>query len=104
MIDIKDKLSANSAEQQIKEIAKVSKNVFIGPHAKERQDKRGIDDVDVFNVLRKGYVDEQPDKTDNNEWQCKIVYKLRGSRSVGVVVIFLDDGTLFIKTVEWEDL
>ena len=104
MIDEEEVLTTQSAEKQIKEIAKVTEDVIFGDHAREQQDNRGIEDVDVFRVLRTGFVDDVPTTTEYNEQQCKIVCKLRGLRSVGVVLIFLEDGTLFIKTVEWEDL
>ena len=66
--------------------------------------ERGITDADVYAVLRIG------DPTGhiargkgNGEWKCKIVAKVRGSRQIGVVVIVIADGYLFVKTVEWED-
>lgn len=66
--------------------------------------KREIFDVDVFRVLRQGYVDEAPKLTEFNEWKCKVTLKIRGGRTAGVVTIILHNGKLFVKTVEWEDL
>ena len=48
---------------------------------------------------------ETPEETKNRgEWKCKIVFKLRGAREAGAVVIVLRTDRLFVKTVEWEDL
>lgn len=104
MIDKKSRLSVDDAERLIKEKAQVTENIIFGTHAMERQEERGIDDIDVLRVLRHGHIDDLPELTKQNDWLCKIVYRLRGSRSAGVVVILLQDGKLFIKTVEWEDI
>ena len=66
--------------------------------------KRDIFIDDVFKVLRNGTVDDAPTLTRHNEWQCKLVHRIKGNRSVGVVTIILHKAKLFIKTVEWEDL
>ena len=38
------------------------------------------------------------------EWGCKVTYRIRGSRDIGVVTIVICEKTLWIKTVEWEDI
>lgn len=97
------RLTAAVAEKRIHEIAKKTENVLLGTHARERMVERGFLDVDVFRVMRTGSVDAAPKLTDGDEWVCKITLKLRGGRSAGVVAIFLQNGKLFVKTVEWED-
>ena len=67
-------------------------------------DARGITDAQVFEVLKKGQVFDPPSLTKFGEWECKIIEPLRGGRSVGVALVFLKAGKLFLKTVEWEDL
>jgi hypothetical protein len=67
-------------------------------------EERGITDAQVYEVLRKGNVMEPPAPAEPGEWKCKIVKELRGGREIGVVTIFLKNGKLFIKTVEWEDV
>ena len=98
------RLTSRVAEKRIKELAQHSDNIIIGNHARERMVERGIDDHDVLKVLRLGHVDEEPELTEFNEWKCKMTFKIRGARSIGVVTIFLHSGRLFVKTVEWEDL
>ena len=66
--------------------------------------QRGILNVDVLRVLRGGYIDDEPTLARGGEWQCKVVRQIKGARDVGAVVIFLRDGRLFPKTVEWEDM
>jgi len=85
-------------------IATETDRVILGDHARQQMAKRGIDSQDVYRILQKGFVDEQPVKTEFGEWKCKVVLKLKGSREAGVVTIIQTGGMLFIKTVEWEDL
>jgi len=98
------RLTAGVAQKRIRELAQSSENVILGDHARIRMREREIFDVDVFRVLRQGYIDEAPELTESNEWKCKITLKIRGSRTAGVVTIFLHNGKLFVKTVEWEKL
>ena len=99
------RLTAAVAQSRIRKAALVTANVKISFHAREQATTREIFDVGVFRVLRGGYVDDAPVKTDfEGEWKCKITLKIRGGRTAGVVVIILPNGKLFVKTVEWEDL
>ena len=97
-------LSAARAEKLVHNRAKKSDNVIIGTHARKRMVERDIYIDDVFRVLRAGSVDDDPTLTAHGEWQCKVVHKIRGIRSVGVITIIVQKGKLFLKTVEWEDL
>ena len=97
-------LTAAVAEKRIRQISLVTENVILGNHALERMAEREIYDIEVLRVLRTGYVDERPERTAQDEWQCKVTLKIKGGRSAGVVTIILQSGKLFVKTVEWEDL
>lgn len=57
----------------------------------------------VYRILQTGHVFEEPEKTEYNEWKCKVTKKVKGSREAGVIVVILHNGMLFAKTVEWED-
>jgi hypothetical protein len=98
------RLTAGVAEKRINETSKVTANVIFSDHARGRMAEREIFDIDVLRVLRFGSVDETPEKTEHNEWKCKITLKIRGGRAAGVVTIILCGGKLFVKTVEWEDM
>ena len=98
------RLTPTVAERRIRDLASLSDNVIIGLHALERMKERDIFTSDVFDVLRSGFVEGQPEKTDRSEWKCKMVKQLRGGREAGVITIILHENKLFIKTVEWEDL
>jgi|SRR4051812_25711252 hypothetical protein len=99
------RLTAAIAQARIQAAAKVTANVKLSFHAREQMATREIFDVDVFRVLRTGFVDNPPEQTEfEGEWKCKITLKIRGGRTAGVVVIILPNGKLFVKTVEWEDL
>jgi hypothetical protein len=96
------RLTSSVAQSRIRKIAENSENVILGNHARDRMIEREILDVDVFRIIRSGHVEGQPEYTDFKEWKCKVVLKIRGSRTAGVVVVLLHSGKLFVKTVEWE--
>lgn len=98
------RLTTTVAQKRIRGIAKDSENVILGKHARKRMIERSILDADLFRVLREGYVDDEPRKTKNGEWQCKVTLKLKGERIAGAITIILHNGKLFVKTVEWEDV
>ena len=76
----------------------------MGNHALERMAEREIYDIEVFRVLRTGYVDERPEQTAQDEWKCKVTLKIKAGRTAGGITIILQSGKLFVKTAEWEDL
>ena len=98
------RLTRTVAERRIHAIAKDSDGIIFSNHALERMYQRGIDDIQVLEILRTGMVIDDPTLTERNEWKCKIVKKLKGGREAGVITIILHSGRLFIKTTEWEDL
>jgi hypothetical protein len=97
-------LTAAVAEKRIRDAARVTANIIWSNHARQRMAERDISDVDVLRILRTGHVSDPPVKTERHEWKCKVVLKIRGARSAGVLTIILYNGKLFLKTVEWEDL
>jgi hypothetical protein len=89
----------------INRVAQDSRNVVFGFHAFDRMEERGISDLDALRTLQFGdIVGEIEPGSRTGEWKCKVVAKRKGSRDVGVVTVVLNEGRLFIKTVEWEDL
>ena len=85
-------------------LAPHSEKVVFSEHAQERMGERGISDVDVYRILQRGSIKGPitPGK-NKEEWCCKVTYRLRGSRDVGVATIVIQAKSLWIKTVEWED-
>jgi hypothetical protein len=100
---VKFRLTAPRAQARIREIAKISDDVILTDHALERMEKRGIVDVEVFRILRTGFVDDPPEDVGDGEWKCKITHHI-GERVAGVVTIILLNGKLVVATVEWEDV
>lgn len=92
------------AQAIINLIATETDRVILGDHSRQQMEKRGFDPLDVYRILQKGFVDDQPVKTEFGEWKCKVVLKIKGNREAGVVTIIQTGGMLFVKTVEWEDL
>ena len=72
-------------------------------HAQERMLERDIADVDVFRVLRAGYIDDEATPVQYGNWQYKVTLKIKGGRVAGVGAIILMKAKLRIRTVEWED-
>ena len=66
--------------------------------------EREIDDVDGLRVLRTGILVGAPEPAEQGEWKCKMAQRGNGGRDIGVVVIILRTGRLFVRTVEWEDI
>ena len=96
-------LRPGKAEEKIRAIAKESGKVILGNHAKQRCLERDFVKDDILRVLRTGIIKDEPEQTEHKEWKCKVIGNIRGSRDVGVITIILLNGSLFIKTVEWED-
>ena len=89
----------------IREIATLDHHVYLGTHTRERMEERGITRLDAVRVLQRGTIEGKitPGRSAN-EWKCKVVARLKGSREIGVVTIVVQERKLFVKTVEWEDL
>ncbi len=97
------RLSASRAQEIIQERALDADNIVWSVHALERMDERGIYDIDVLRILRKGFVDDDPEQTERGEWKCKVTLNIKRGRTAGVVTIIMSQGELYVKTVEWED-
>lgn len=92
------------AKQRIRELAADTANVRWGQHARERMVERGITDTDVLKVLRAGYVETDPVRSDIGDgWKVKVVKPHAAGREIGVVTLILDRGFLRLVTIEWED-
>ena len=98
-----EKLNAADAERVVRERAQDSGKVFFGEHAWDRIDERSITRTDALSILRKGYAEGQPMKTEHGEWKVTMTKRLNRSRSAGVVTILISDEGLFVKTVMWMD-
>jgi hypothetical protein len=78
--------------------------VIFTRHAQERMAERDISDLDVYRVLQRGSIkDSIRQGLKEGEWACKITYKLRGSREIGVATVVIRTEALLVTTVEWED-
>jgi len=71
----------------------------------ERMTQRGIDDVDVYRCLRRGFVIGESicAGKDASETICKVVEQNKGARDLGVITVIVGAVELLVKTVEWED-
>jgi len=98
------RLTAAIAQKRIRAAAVDSMNVILTDHAKERMLQRGFVVRDVYNVLRGGFVDDDPVQTQDNDWKCKITRRHAvAGRTVGVITVIVSNGKLIVKTIEWED-
>lgn len=65
--------------------------------------ERDFTPMELFEILRTGHVMEEPEATPRGEWKCKVTKRLRGQRQAGAITVIMKGGSLFVKTVEWED-
>ena len=86
-------------------LADESACVVLTTHALERMDERGILDVDVFRILRKGRLKGviKPGN-QSGDWVCTMADVIKGAREAGVVTAVVCNQRLVVITVEWEDL
>ena len=98
------RLTPAMATKRIRALAARTDDIDWSNHALERMEEREIFDVDVVRTMRGGEIAGEPEPARLGEWKCKFVRQVRGGRSVGVVVIILQNNRLLVKTVEWEDL
>lgn len=90
--------------EQVREVARDTRNVKWSHHARERMEERGINNTMALRVIRKGMLSGEilPGKA-TGEWKAKFVRLIPGRREVGVVFLLIRNGSIFVKTVEWED-
>jgi hypothetical protein len=89
----------------IHKLALNTKNIKWSRHAEDRMYERGISDKFAVDVMRYGSPkgEIEPGRS-RGEWKVKMVYRVKGQREVGVVVITVREACLYVKTVEWEDM
>src|SRR5437763_849603 len=97
---VRFRLRPEKAQAIIRQTAAETGKVIIGDHVMMRMREREISDIEFYRILQTGHVMEEPTQTERKEWKCKITKRLKGNREAGVVVIILNDGMLFAKTVE----
>lgn len=85
-------------------LAENSDNIKWSAHARERFSERDITNRMAVTVLQKGSIrgDIVPGK-NAGEWKAKMAYPIPGRREVGVAMILVNERSIFVKTVEWED-
>jgi hypothetical protein len=92
------------AQKCIRDWARRAASIILTRHACDRMVERGITELDMKRVLRRGALAGNAVQTDHGEWKCKMTLRIRGEREIGVAVLILrNSGTLLVKTVEWED-
>ena len=90
---------------KIARIAHADRSVYFGRHARERMEERSITRQDAIRVLRMGEIEGEIEGGQKpEEWKCKVIGRVKGSREIGVVTVVAGGESIFIITVEWEDL
>lgn len=99
-----DRFRPDEAERVIHERAADTDNVIMGVHAYDRIEERSITQPDVYVILRTGHVIEAPQRNIEGDWEAVVEKRMPGGRAAGVVtIVFREEETLFVKTVEWID-
>lgn len=90
---------------RVRKLASNTQNIKWSAHARDRMVERDIPIRVALNVIREGYIRGSIEPGERpGEWKAKIARNVKGRRDVGVVVILVRDSSVFVKTVEWEDL
>ncbi len=98
-----ERLRTDEAEQLVRERAAETSNVNFGEHAFEIE-QRTITQVDVYDILRTGMVEGDPQQNEQGDWEIIVVKRMPGLKDAGAVTIVCrNDALLFVKTVEWMD-
>lgn len=100
------KLSAGEAERVIRERAQDSGKVIVteGAHAAQRGEERDILAPDMWNILRRGFVQAAPIQNDQGDWEAVIQRRIKGTRDAGAATIILTrEDKLIVKTIMWMD-
>lgn len=98
------RLTASVAQSRVRTLAVNSSNLKWSKHIQERMIERDIGAPQVLRILRTGYVDKPPIPGKySGEWKIKITRTMANGRAAGVVTMLINDRTLHLLTVEWED-
>ena len=73
-------ISPQVLEDQVHEWAKTSEKVLLVKHAEERQDERRISSREIFEVLRKGKISEEPYQDSYGDWRIRMHHVVAGRR------------------------
>jgi hypothetical protein len=85
------------------------RKVLFSKHAFERKGERSdiveITEVDVYKVLECGSIEGVPIKGKyENEWKATITFRAKGSRTIGVATVTIDNfEKILVTTVMWRD-
>jgi len=98
------RLTAAVAQARVRMLAENSSNLRFTRHIDERMVERDISVAQVRHILRTGFVDDPPVPGGfAGEWKIKITRKMPNGRVAGVVTVLINERTLRLLTVEWED-
>lgn len=98
------RLTAGIARKRVRELAAESRNLVWTDHIQSRMVERGISVLDVLRVLRDGEIEDTPVRARiPGDWRVKLVRRLEGRRTAGVVTVIASRGVLILVTAEWED-
>ena len=106
MIDMKTKvqkpLSPTDATNKIREIAMDSGNVAITDHTIERMQERDFSMRDLLELLRNGYVDDEPEyNAETQEYKYKIA-RVVDTRTAAAITIIINNEKLLVITIMWK--
>lgn len=96
-------LSPIEATNKIREIAQDSANVAITFHTMERMEERGFSNRDLIELLRNGYVDEEPEyNAEKQEYKYKITKTVDSTRTAAAITLIISDKKLLVITIMWK--
>ncbi|MBP9999423.1 MAG: DUF4258 domain-containing protein [Proteobacteria bacterium] len=102
VIKFQKKLSPTDATNKIREIAMDSDNIIITNHTIERMQERDFSMRDLLELLRNGYVDQEPEyNAEKQEYKYKIA-RVVDTRTAAAITIIMKNEKLLVITIMWK--
>jgi hypothetical protein len=97
-------LSCADAQKCIRDWARKNTGILLTHQVCNKMMERGVSELDIKRVLRRGSLDGGITQTAQGEWKCKMTLRIRGERIIGAGILILHDKqSLLINSVLWED-
>lgn len=91
------------ATNKIREIAQDSAHIAVTNHTIERMEERGFTMRDLLELLRNGYVDDEPEyNADKQEYKYKITKSVDSVRTAAAITVIVSDKKLLVVTIMWK--
>jgi hypothetical protein len=91
-----ESLSCVEAQKCIRDWARKETSLILTRPVCDRMIERGVSELDMKRVLRRGSLEGGITQSAQGEWKCKMTLRIRGERVLGVGVLILQDKELLV--------